>query len=73
VVLTPTGYVRAEWRAGPNRLCGVEFLPDAKVRFVVFAPDIEEPDKTIRVSGIAPVDSLFRVIEPFRISGWMER
>ncbi len=74
VVLTPSGNIRAQWRAAPNKLCAVEFVGDGRVRFVVFAPGTGDPPQTIRVSGIAlPVEDFMSAIEPYGADTWMGR
>lgn len=74
VVLTPSGNIRAQWRAAPNKLCAVEFMGDGRVRFVVFAPGTGDPPQTIRVSGIAlPVEDFMSAIEPYGADTWMGR
>ncbi len=74
VVLTPSGNIRAQWRAAPNKLCAAEFLRDGRVNFVVFAPDPHDPHQTIRLSGIAlPVEDLMSAVERYGADKWMER
>ena len=73
VVLTPSGNIRAEWRAAQNKLCAAEFLPDGKVHFVVFAPDIHDAQETIRLSGIALVESFLSAVEPYGADAWLKR
>jgi hypothetical protein len=73
VVLTPSGNIRSQWRGAPNELCVVEFLGDGRVNFVVFAPDPQDPDQTIRLSGIAlPVEDFMGAVDRYGARRWME-
>jgi len=74
VVLTPSGNIRAQWRAAPNELCAVEFLRDKRVNFVVFAPDLHDPHQTNRLSGIAlPVEDFMGAVGRYGAGRWMGR
>lgn len=68
IVLSPSGNIIARWRADTNRNLCIEFLPTQEVRFVVFAPN---PDRTLRVSGIAPVAGLWDNLKPFQVEQWV--
>lgn len=70
VVLSPSGNVRVQWRAAPNKLFVAEFYPDGVVRLVIFRPDPKEPDQTIRLSGTASVASLRSTAEPHGVFDW---
>ena len=71
IVLTFDGNVRAEWNRGPNRHFAVEFREDEDVRFVVFAPDLKHPYKTVRVAGTATVDSVMGQARYYGAMEWM--
>ncbi len=73
VVLTPSGNIRIQWRAAPNKLCAAEFLRDGRVNFVVFAPDPHDPHQTIRLSGIAlPIEDFMGAVDRYGARRWME-
>jgi hypothetical protein len=55
---------------GPNRHFAVEFLPTGDAHFVIFTPDPMHPDKTIRMSGLASVDSLMETVQPHGVLTW---
>ena len=72
VVLTPSGNIRAQWRAAPNKLCAAEFLVDERVSFVVFAPDTRNARRTFRLSGLAlPIENFMSAVELHGASQWM--
>lgn len=73
VMLTPSGNIWAQWRAAPNKHFSTEFYPDGEVRFVIFAPDVKRRDQTIRLSGIASVDTLLNAAEPHGVREWATR
>ncbi len=70
VVLSPSGNVRVQWNAALNKHFVTEFYPDGEVRFVIFRPDSKHPDQTIRLSGIASVESLLNTVEPHGVLEW---
>jgi hypothetical protein len=70
VVLSPSKNIRVQWRTGPNRHFAVEFLPTGDAHFVIFTPDPMHPDKTIRMSGLASVDSLMETVQPHGVLTW---
>lgn len=71
VVLTPSHDIWAEWSTAPNRHFAVEFLPNDKARFVIFAPDANNVENIIRLSGISSVDSLMVTAKPHGILNWI--
>lgn len=73
VVLSPSKNIRAQWRTGPNRHFAVEFLPTGDAHFVIFSPDPMHPEKTIRMSGLASVDSLMETVQPHGVLTWSSR
>lgn len=70
VVLTPSNEIRAQWRTAPNRHFAVVFLPTGEVRFVIFTPNLREPDKIDRLSGMTSVDTLMDIAQPYRVLDW---
>ena len=71
LTLNPNGFVFAEWEAAPNRYFAVEFLgTNDNVRFVIFSPNPRHPDKRVRLSGSATVDTLMIVAEPHGVRRW---
>ena len=70
VVLSPSKNIRVQWRAGPNRHFAVEFFSTGDTHFVIFSPDPMHPEKTIRMSGLASVDSLMETVQPHGVLTW---
>ena len=74
IVLTPSGKIRAQWRAARNELSAIEFLRDGRVNFIVFAPDQRDPQQTTRLSGIAlPVEDFMEAVDRYGAGRWMDR
>lgn len=71
ISVTPERNIYASWKAGPNRVFSVHFLPDAKVRFVIFCPNDKHPSETIRLSGTATVDVLIKLAQPYGVLDWV--
>ena len=73
VVLTPSNEISAQWRVAPNRHFAVVFLPTGETRFVIFTPNLRDPDRIDRLSGITSVDSLLETAQPHRVLDWAFR
>lgn len=73
VVLSPSKNIRVQWRAAPNRHFALEFLTTGEAHFVIFSPDPKHPEKTIRLSGLASVDSLMETVRPHGVLTWSSR
>jgi hypothetical protein len=73
VVLTPSNEIRAQWRTAPNRHFAVVFLPTGETRFVIFTPNLRDPDRIDRLSGMTSVDSLMETAQPHRVLDWASR
>jgi len=58
ITLTPSGNIYARWKGSHRSLVSIQFLPDLKVRFVIFAPNQRHPEELNRVSGIDFVDTV---------------
>ncbi|MDO8722804.1 MAG: hypothetical protein Q7J31_11385 [Syntrophales bacterium] len=72
ITLTPDGNVYSRWKGDNGSLFSVEFLPDSRVGYVVFAPSLRHGNELSRNSGIDFVDTLFdRVNAAFGISAWV--
>jgi hypothetical protein len=67
VVLSPSNNIRVQWRTAPNRHFAVEFLNSGDAQFVIFSPDPCHPEKTIRSSGIASIDSLMEIARAYGV------
>lgn len=70
VSATPERNIYASWKSGSNRVFSIHFLPDGKVRFVIFCPNDKHPDQTIRLSGTATVDVIISVAAPHGVLNW---
>jgi len=73
VVLSPSNNIRVQWRTAPNRHFAVEFLSSGDAQFVIFSPDPWHSEKTIRSSGIASIDSLMEIAQPYGVLSWASR
>lgn len=73
VVLTPANEICAQWRTAPNRHFSVVFLPNEETRYVIFTPNLGDPDKIDRLSGMTSVDSLIETAEPHRVLEWASK
>lgn len=70
VSVTPERNIYASWKSGSERVFSIHFLPDGKVRFVIFCPNDKHPDQTIRLSGTATVDVIVSVAAPHGVLSW---
>lgn len=73
VVLTPSNEISAQWRTAPNRHFAVVFLPDGTTRYVIFRPNLIDPDKIDRLSGTTSVDTLIETVQPHGVFSWASR
>lgn len=73
IVLTPSNEISAQWRTAPNRHFAVVFLPTGETRYVIFTPNLRDPDKIDRLSGITSMDTLMETAEPHRVLDWASR
>ncbi len=71
LVLTSSGNVRAEWKKGPDKFLGLEFLKENDCKFVLFAPDEFAHSKILRVSGWSSIDRILNTIEFYGVNDWM--
>jgi hypothetical protein len=70
ISVTPDGNIYASWKSGPNEIFSINFLPDGKVRFVIFHPNNKHPGEAIRQSGTATVDVIIGVAAPHGVLAW---
>ena len=70
IVLTPAGHVRAQWRRGRGEHFALAFLGDDAVSYVIFAPDRENLGNTLTASGVATVDTVMQIAEPYGVLRW---
>ena len=68
--VTPDKNIYASWKSGPDRVFSIHFLPDGKVRFVIFCPNEKHPGETIRLSGTATVDVIMSTAAPHGVLNW---
>ena len=72
LTLSPDGFVFAEWEVAPNQYFAVKFLgANDDVRYVIFAPKPGHPEKRVRTSGDATVDTLMSYAEPHGVRSWV--
>jgi hypothetical protein len=72
ISLTPDYNIYASWRDKQNRVFSVHFLPNADVRFVMFKPNVKRPERKIRVSGSATIDTLMKIVDPDCLEEWIQ-
>lgn len=70
VSVTPDRNIYASWKSGADRVFSIHFLPDGKVRFVIFRPNDKHPGQAIRLSGTATVDVIIGVAVPHGVLAW---
>ena len=67
---TPERNIYVSWKSGSDRLFSIHFLPDGKVRFVIFFPNDKHSGRTIRLSGLATIDTIISVATPHGVLSW---
>ncbi len=70
VSVTPDRNIYASWKSGSDRVFSIHFLPDGKVRFVIFCPNDKHSDEIIRLSGAATVDVIIDIAKPHGVLKW---
>lgn len=70
VSVTPDRNIYASWKSGPDRVFSIHFLPDGKVRFVIFRPNDKHPGQAVRLSGTATADVIISVAAPHGVLAW---
>jgi hypothetical protein len=70
VSVTPDRNIYASWKSGSDRVFSIHFLPDGKVRFVIFCPNDKHSGETIRLSGAATVDVIIDIAKPHGVLKW---
>lgn len=71
ISLTPEYNIYASWRGEQNRVLSIHFLPNVDARFVMFKPNDRHPERKIRVSGLATIDILMKILKPYGIEDWI--
>ena len=70
ISVTPDRNIYASWKSGHDRIFSIHFLPDGKVRFVIFCPNEKHAGEVIRLSGTATVDVVMSITAPHGVLGW---
>lgn len=70
VSVSPDRNIYASWKSGKDRVFSIHFLPDGKVRFVIFYPNDKHAGDVIRLSGTATADIIMSVAEPHGVESW---
>src|SRR5262245_32310223 len=70
VSVTPDRNIYATWKSGSDRVFSIHFLPDGRIRFVIFCPNDKHSGETIRISGAATVDVILDIAKPHGILNW---
>ncbi|MBN1999785.1 hypothetical protein JW935_19675 [candidate division KSB1 bacterium] len=68
--LSPDYNIYASWRS-KKKIFSVHFLPKGGTHFVHFRPNKRQPEHKIRITGTCTIDSLFDIIEPSSLIGWV--
>ncbi len=71
ISLTPDDDIYASWRDEKNRLFSVHFLPNGDVYFVVFKPNDKHPERKIKFSGTATIDTLRNTVASSGVWDWI--
>ena len=72
ISLTPDGDIYARWKGRDRSLFSVHFLPQSRVRYVVFAPDRKRSDLMDRISGTSSVDTVLETADrAYGVIGWL--
>lgn len=72
ITLTPGGDVYARWKGSNRSLLSIQFLPEMRVRFVVFAPNQRHPEELNRASGNDFVDTVIdNLSRAYGVSNWV--
>lgn len=72
-VVTYEGNIRALWRKSRKQHLAVEFHPDETVTYVIFAPNVDKPEKIMRSSGTISQRNLFRVAVSLGANKWISK
>lgn len=67
ITASPDGTVVCRWKKDRHRNLTIEFLPDWKLHFVIFAPS---SDGTIRISGRDSMTAFRERIKPYKTETW---
>lgn len=70
VSVSPDRNIYASWKSGKDRVFSIHFLPDGRVRFVVFYPNDKHAGDVIRLSGTATADMIMTVAAPHHVLSW---
>ncbi len=72
ISLTPDGDIYARWKGRDRSLFSIHFLPQSRVRYIVFAPDRKRPDLMDRVSGSGSVYTVLETADrAYGVGGWV--
>lgn len=72
ISLTPDNDVYARWKGPDHFLCGVHFVQESRVRYVVFAPDRKRKNITDRITGTGSVESFFEALDrAYDVARWV--
>lgn len=72
ITLTPDGNIYACWKSRDRALFSIHFLPQSRVRYVVFAPDRKRPHLMDRISGTSSVDTVLETADrAYGVTGWV--
>ena len=73
LVVAPNGNLRAEWHQSWSQHFVVEFASQTDAKFVLFAPDPHQQDKTMRLSGTCSIPSVYEEARRCGVAEWVAR
>ena len=71
ISLTPDNDIHISWRYDQNQVFSIHFLPNEDVRFVIFKPNEQHPDRTKRLSGTTTTDNLIETVDSHGVWDWV--
>jgi len=71
ITLTPDNDIYASWKGGQNQVFSVHFVSNEDVRFVIFKPNENNPERKIISYGTDTVDTLMKTVAFSGIWDWI--
>ena len=71
ITLTPDNDIYASWKGGQNQVFSVHFVSNEDVRFVIFKPNENNPERKIITYGTDTVDTLMKTVAFSGIWDWI--
>jgi len=72
ITLTPDGNIYVCWNNFDRALFSIHFLPELRVRYVVFVPDRKRPNLMDMMSGTSSVDTVLEIVDrAYGVTRWV--